>query len=169
MTLAARFAGALAAILAAAAPASAADLPTRAAARASIVEAMALRMQWATAMPSVRGDANGASFMGIMPSMAMGMMMPATARLIMRREDQTGEPVTAPAAFEIVSTRGTEAVVVRTGLTADVRLTGGAFASGSLPGRAAASIDVARGLILTSTGGPAVGGPTTLVVMVQYN
>lgn len=171
MIHAARIFGALAATLAATAPAAAAGVGAQAAAHAAVVEPMAVRMQWATAMPSVRGAADGAVFTGPMPSMAMGMMMPANARLMIQREDETGEPVTAPGNFEVVTADGRPAVIVRTGVAAVIRVSGEpALVGGSLQGRAAASIDVARGgLILASTGGEASGSPRTLVVMVQYN
>lgn len=158
------------ATLSATSPVAAADERRgQAEARAAIVEPMVVRMQWAAAMPSVRGSVDGAVFMGTMPSMAMGMMMPANARLIMRREDETGEPVTAPAAFEVVTGRRADTVVVRTGVNADIQLSEGSVVSGVLPGRSAASVDVARGLILAAAGGRAPHGAGTLVVMVQYN
>jgi hypothetical protein len=172
MTQAARILGAFAATLAAAAPATAADRSAQAAARAVIVEPMAIRMQWATAMPSVRGGANGATFSAPMPSMAMGMMMPANARLMIQQQDESGEPAaTAPGAFEVTTLRGQAVVLVRTGLTADVSVTGdGALVGGEVQGGTAASIGVARaGLILASTGGPPPESAGTLVVMVQYN
>lgn len=171
MTHVARIAGPLAAVLATAGAATAADHTAQAGARAAIVEPMALRMQWATAMPTVRGGAGVAVFAGRMPSMAMGMMMPANARLMIRREDETGEPVTAPGAFEVVANGAGQALVVRTAPDADIRVTGGeAFAGGSLAGRAAASIDVARRhLILASATDSAPAAPEALVVMVQYN
>ncbi|MBX3482263.1 hypothetical protein [Phenylobacterium sp.] len=169
MTRAVPIAGILAA-LGAAAPASAADLQAQAAARAVIVEPMAIRMQWATAMPSVRGAVDGAVFSGVMPSMAMGMMMPANARLMIQRRDETGEPATAPGAFDVTTIRNQPAVLVRTGLTADVQVGGRpTLVGGEVRSGTAASIGVARGLVLASTGGQAPGSAGTLVVMVQYN
>ena len=172
MTHAALALGALATALAASASATAADVRVaRAVAHVTITEPMAVRMQWATAMPSVRGIAEGAAFTGVMPSMAMGMMMPANARLMIQREDETGEPATAPGNFEVTTIRGRPAVLVRTGLTADLNISGDdALVGGEVQAGAAASIGVARGgLILASTGGVASASPGTLVVMVQYN
>lgn len=172
MAHAVRIFGALAASLAAAGPVTAADRSAQAAARTTIIEPMAVRMQWATAMPSVRGGADGASFSGPMPSMAMGMMMPANARLMIQREDETGEPATAPGNFDVTTIRGQTAILVRTSLTADIDITGGgALVDGEVQAGTAASIGVARGgLILASTGGGhAPGAAGTLVVMVQYN
>jgi hypothetical protein len=169
---AARILGAFAGTLAAAAPATAADRSAQANARAVIIEPMAVRMQWATAMPSVRGGVDGATFSGPMPSMAMGMMMPANARLMIQREDENGEPAaTAPGAFEVTTIRGQPAVLVRTGLTADVSISGDStLVGGEVQGGTAASIGVAQGgLILASTGPQTPVSPGTLVVMVQYN
>jgi hypothetical protein len=146
--------------LAVASPSLAAE--ARATARATIVEPMALRISWPMAMPSVQGGVTGASFLGVMPSMSMGMTMPANARLVIRREDDTGAPVTAPANFEVTQI-GPEALVVRT--TAEAPAADPqkpALAGGSLQGRAAASIEVARG--------PVAGfGRAGVQVVVQYN
>ncbi|MBL8553322.1 MAG: hypothetical protein JNL41_03515 [Phenylobacterium sp.] len=168
MTRAVPIVGIVAAL--AAAPAAAAGLQAQAGAQTVIVEPMAIRMQWATAMPSVRGAADGAVFSGAMPSMALGMMMPANARLMIQREDETGEPATAPGAFDVTTIRDQPAVLVRTGLT-DTRIGGDhALVGGEVRAGTAASIGVARGgLILASTGSQAPGSSGTLVVMVQYN
>lgn len=139
----------------------------RASARAVIVEPMSVRVSWPMAMPSVQGSLDGASFIGAMPSMSMGMTMPANARLVIRREDATGETVTAPGSFE-VSRAGNDAVILRT-TPADAppsipgaQRAGRSLAGGSLQGRAAASIEVARGPALDL-------GRRGLQVVVQYN
>jgi len=138
----------------------------RAVARASVAEPMSVRLSWPMAMPSVRGGADGASFLGVMPSMSMGMTMPANARLVIRREDDSGQPVTAPASFEVTRV-DSAAVVLRTASKADGARAGdyeaAPLAGGVLQGRAAASIEVARG--------PAAGPErlSGLQVVVQYN
>lgn len=125
-------------------------------------------MTWSLAMPSVQGGAQGAAFQGTMPSMGMGMMMPGNARLTVRREDDTGEPVTAPTNFEVVTTEGDQGLIIRTGGSADIRISSdGAIVGGSLQGGAAASIEVARGLILAANSPDLT--PRTLMVVVQYN
>ncbi|MBL8773195.1 MAG: hypothetical protein JNK30_17570 [Phenylobacterium sp.] len=146
-----------------------AERAAQATARATIIEPMVLRMQWATAMPSVRAGAEGAVFAGRMPSMSVGMMMPANARLMIQREDETGEPVTAPGAFEIVSGAG-ETVILRTSVAAGPdALDEDLVAGGALEGRMAASIDVSRGVFLASAGAEARRTPAALLVTVQYN
>ena len=146
-------------------------LPAAAAERASvpahaeIVEPATVRVNWALATPSVKGVASGAAFQGNMPSISLGLLMPANARLTVRREDETGQPVTAPSLFEVV-TEGGRDLILRTGGTAGfMSADGGALAGGSLLGGAAASIEVGRGLSLVANGPQ----PTTLLVMVQYN
>jgi len=84
--------------------------------------------------------------------MAMGMMMIP----VLRREDQTGAPVSAPTTFEIDRPRGDEAMIIRTGVTATTRVASAdMLVGGSLPGGVAASIGVAGG--------------RSLAVVVQYN
>ncbi|MEW5687764.1 MAG: hypothetical protein AB1942_22845 [Pseudomonadota bacterium] len=150
---------ALTTILAVAGPALSAE--ARAAARVVIVEPMSVRVSWPMAMPSVQGGIDGASFMGVMPSMSMGMTMPANARLVIRREDDTGETVTAPGAFEVTRV-APDTVVVRTAATASPNPRRLPLAGGSLLGRAAASIEVAQGPTLDA-------GRRGLQVVVQYN
>ncbi|PZQ64792.1 MAG: hypothetical protein DI570_03980 [Phenylobacterium zucineum] len=149
-----------AAVLAIAGPALSAE--ARAAARAVIVEPMSVRVSWPMAMPSVQGAVDGASFMGVMPSMSMGMTMPANARLVIRREDDTGETVTAPGSFEVTRTAPDTVVVRTTPATVPTATRPTPLAGGSLQGRAAASIEVARGPALDA-------GRSGLQVVVQYN
>lgn len=144
-------------------------------AHATIVEANAIRLQLPTAMPSVIGTSRGAAFLGLMPSLGFGHSIPVlagNARLIVRRVDASGAPVTAPASFEILQTGEEDAVILRTGGIAEDRFNNGDnfVVGGSLPGAAAASIDVGARLSLASdTGlGPAPGA-RMLVVLVQYN
>jgi hypothetical protein len=147
-----------AALLAAALPAVAGE-KAGAPAHAVIVDPAGVRMDWTMAMPSVKGGVSGATFQGTMPSMAMGMMMPGNARLILRPLDDTGQPVTAPTGFEV-----TAGGAVRDAEARQASLVVG----GSLPGSSAASIELGRGLTLTHTGpGPAAAAP--LVIVVQYN
>jgi len=135
-----------------------------AAAHVTIIESGAVRVNWATATPSVRaaGD-GGAAFVGAAPSTTLGMqLMPATSRLLVRREDPTGAPVTAPAAFEVVATPAGDAVIVRTasGVETSVARTG-LLVGGALQGASAASIEVARS--------PEPLPGRMLSVVVQYN
>ena len=170
MTRVASIFGGLAATFAAVLPAAAAENAS-APAHAAIVDPAGVRVNWALAQPSVRGVPVGANFIGTMPSMGIGMLMPGNARLTVRRQDETGEPVTAPTSFEVVTTQGDEALIVKTGGSAELRLTSdGAIVGGSLLGGAAASIAVARpGLTLTSNG-PGLSFETApLTVVVQYN
>lgn len=155
---------------AAAAPSVAKD---SAVANATIVEGNAVRINLAIAAPSVRGSREGAAFMGSVPSIMIGamMMIPGNARLTVRRDDDEGVPVTAPASFEVIGAEGDNALIVRTTATAEVRIPGdGVILNGVLQGGSAASIDIARGLL------PLLDGETvdtvkgaTLVVVVQYN
>ena len=156
-----------------ASPAAAAS--SRVDAHAVIVQPGAIRLQLPTAMPSVIGTARGAAFLGLMPSLGFGSSIPVlagNARLIVRRVDASGAPVTAPASFEILRTREEDAVILRTGGIAEQNFnTDDDFVvGGSLPGATAASIDVGARLSLASnTGlGPAPGA-RMLVVLVQYN
>jgi hypothetical protein len=73
-------------LLAAAHPAGAAETAS-APARADIVDPAGVRMNWAMALPSVKGDPSGATFLGTMPSYGMGMLMPGNARLMLRPRD----------------------------------------------------------------------------------
>ncbi|WP_293898889.1 hypothetical protein [Phenylobacterium sp.] len=154
--------------LLAAASAQAATVP----AHAAIVEASNVKVEWALAPPSVKAVIQGADFLGNMPSLAIGLLMPRNARLTLRREDETGATVTAPAGFVVVTTEGGDALIVRTGADAERLIARqGAIVAGSLAGRTATSIDVARGgLTLISTAGSQPPAPAaTLVVTVQYN
>ncbi|MBW8814401.1 MAG: hypothetical protein JF588_13315 [Caulobacterales bacterium] len=178
MTRAARIVGtaivaptlALALGLALALPAVAAV--ARAAAQANVVEATGVRVNWPMAMPTVQGGASGASFVGNMPSMGMAMMlMPRNSGLMVRREDATGAPVTAPNSFQVVGNQGDGALIVKTGANAEIRIgQDGAIAGGALVGGSAASIAVARGVAMRV--GDRGTGPVstdTLVIVVQYN
>lgn len=145
---------------------------TGAAANATIVEGNAISINLAIAAPSVRGSREGAAFMGSVPSMLIGMMMiPGNARLTVRRDDDEGVPVTAPASFEVIGAEGDNALIVRTTANSEVRIPGdGVILNGVLQGGSAASIDVGRGLIPLLDGETAatING-ATLVVVVQYN
>lgn len=145
--------------------------PVSARAHATIVEANIVRMNWTTALPSVQGGLSGASFTGNMPSIALGMMTPGNARLTVRRQDETGKPVTAPTVFEVISSEGDDALIVRTGSTALIRIArDGAIVGGALQGGSAASIEVGRGATPATEGDPGVPAMSkTLVVVVQYN
>lgn len=156
----ARFAS-VALALAAGAASPAAAIEAAVEARATIVEPMMVRMVWQTAMPSVRGDAGGAQFAAPIPSMSMGMMMPANGRLVVRREDETGETVTAPGAFDVTREGRTGALLVRTRL-AEFGRAPASFMGGALAGGSAASIGVGfeRPLLMSND---------SLVVLVQYN
>lgn len=151
---------------------SACAAPASADARATIVEGNGVRMNWATAASSVRGTPDGAAFVGSVPSMMMGMMMmPGNARLTVRRDDDAGVPVTAPASFEVIGTEGDNALTIRTTASSEFRVArDGVILDGALQGGTAVSIDVGRGVMPISqrnaTTGPAA---STLVVVVQYN
>jgi hypothetical protein len=150
----------IAAILCAGPPAAAAEV--RANAQVTIVEPAMLRLAWPAALPSVTGVADGARFVGRIPSMGMAMMMPANARLVIQRQDDTGQTVTAPAGFEVVSAGPERGYIVRTSYSADMlQALDGLIVGGDLPGGAAASIDVARN--------PAIRSAQALMVVVQYN
>ncbi len=160
-------------ITALALPAAAAT--SRVGAHAEIVAPGAIRLQLPTAMPSVVGTSRGAAFLGLVPSLGFGVSIPvlaSNARLIVRRVDASGAPVTAPASFEILRTGEVDAVILRTGGIAEQSFNddGNFVVGGSLLGAAAASIDVGARLTLASdTGlGPAPGA-RLLVVLVQYN
>lgn len=145
-------------LLAAAAPARAAD--ARASAQATIVDPAALRLLWPAAVPSVVGEADGARFVGRIPALGMALGMPANARLVIMRQDIAGAGLTAPRAFEVVSAGPARGYVVRTSYSRDMlRALDGLVVGGELSGEAAASIDVAPS--------PAFGDG--LVVVVQYN
>lgn len=151
---------AIATVLAAATPAAAAD--ARASAQATVLDPMMLRLVWPAALPSVTGVAEGARFVGRIPSMGMAMMMPANARLVIQREDDTGQTVTAPAGFEVVNAGPERGYIVRTSYSPEMlQALDGLIVGGELPGGAAASIDVARN--------PAVRSAHALMVVVQYN
>lgn len=141
-------------------------------AHATIVDGASVRMNWSTAMPSVRGGSNGAVFIGSSPTMMMGaMMIPGNARLTVRREDGGGALLTAPTSFEVVRTQGENALIVRTAANAEVRITNdGAIVGGAVLGASAVSIDV-NGIMSPGAGFGAAGadGRGALVVVVQYN
>ncbi|HET6971810.1 MAG TPA: hypothetical protein VFH92_11835, partial [Phenylobacterium sp.] len=127
---------------------------------------------WTMAMPSVQGGTSGASFIGSMPSMGMAMMlMPGKAGLLVRREDATGAPVTAPASFQVMRNQGDEALIVKTGPNSEIRIGDGrAIAGGALVGGSAASISVGRGVALSVDDRASTPIATdTLEIVVQYN
>jgi hypothetical protein len=155
-----RPAAVIAAVSAFAPPAMAAE--ARADATATILDPAALRLVWPAALPSVTGANNGARFVGRIPSMGMAMMMPANARLVIQRQDDTGLTQTAPEAFQVVSAGPGRGYIVRTSHNADtLRSLDGLIVGGGLTGGAAASIDVARN--------PGVVSAQALMVVVQYN
>jgi hypothetical protein len=166
MTRAAFLSASLAIALAAAAPCAAGEVAT-ARAQATIVEPANILVNWALAQPTVQGIVQGAEFVGTMPALGIGLTIPGNARLIIRREDDTGAPVTAPGAFEVTSI-GHQALLIRTGGGRFGSVTPRTIAGGELLGGTAASIDVARGLILADDH-PGLAAPQTLVVVVQYN
>jgi hypothetical protein len=170
MTRAASIAAAALAGVALAQPAAAAEARTTA--QATIVDAAGVRVNWPMAMPSVQGGASGASFIGNMPSMGMAMMlMPRNSGLMVRREDATGAPVTAPGSFQVVGNQGDGTLIVKTGANSEIRIDGGgAIAGGALVGGAAASIAVGRGVAMSV--GDRLKAPVatdTVVIVVQYN
>jgi hypothetical protein len=172
MTRVASIVGLAAAALAAATSAAVAGpVGASAGARATIIDSAGVRVSWSLAMPSTRRVDAGAAFIGTAPSVALGMSMPANARLMLRRQDDTGQPVTAPTGFQVTTQRGDEALTIRTGADAEFSIAEeGSIASGVLKGASAASIEVGRGLILASYGGPDLPTPASaLVVVVQYN
>lgn len=151
----------IAATLLIAGPALAAPVNARADAQARILDPAALRLVWPAALPSVTGAADGARFVGRMPSMSMAMSMPANARLIMRQPDDPDAIVTAPAGFEVVSAGPGRGYIVRTSYSPSaLQALDGVLLGGELPGGSAASLDVAEA--------PAIAGRALLVV-VQYN
>jgi hypothetical protein len=150
----------IATVLAAGLPASAAEV--RAEAQVTILDPAMLRLIWPAALPSVTGTVDGARFVGRIPSMGMAMMMPANARLVIQRLDETGLTVTAPAGFEVVSAGPDRGYIVRTTYSPDaLQALDGLIVGGDLTGSAAASIDVGRSPAIAAAGG--------LVVVVQYN
>ncbi|WP_293677259.1 hypothetical protein [uncultured Phenylobacterium sp.] len=159
--------GALATSLSAFATAAVAEVAS-APARASIIDPPGVAVNWALAMPSVRGIAAGASFQGTLPSISLGMMMPGNAALLVRREDQAGLPVTAPASFE-VSAQDDQGLTLRTGGADLTHDRPGTLVGGALLDRAAASIEVGKGLALASHGPRSAAQPGFLMVVVQYN
>src|SRR5688500_4224290 len=100
-------------------PAAAAEV--RANAQATIVAPAMLRIAWPAALPSVTGVADGARFVGRIPSMGMAMMMPANARLVIQRQDDSGQTVTAPAVFEVENAGAERRYIVPTGYLRDPR------------------------------------------------
>jgi hypothetical protein len=153
--------------MAAASPCAAAVVAA-APAHAVIVDPATVQVNWALAQPSIQGITQGATFVGTMPALGLGLTLPGHAQLIIRREDDTGAPVTAPGVFE-VTTGGPEALVIRTGGGASLRpISVRTVAGGELLGGKAASIDVARG-VLRAPDAPGLPAPQTLVVVVQYN
>jgi len=158
-------------IVALAASQSAAAATAGAPAQATIVDPANVRLMWALSAPSVRRSDTGADFIGNAPSLAVGLTMPRNAQLILRRQDAAGGPVTAPTGFQVISTEGDEALTIRTGADTEFSMSdAGAIVGGALQGGSAASIEVARGVILASYGGPDLRTPeAALVVVVQYN
>ena len=156
-------------VVALALPAAAAS--GRVGAQANIVDRGAVRLQLPTAMPSVVGTNRGAAFLGLVPSLGFGNSIPvlaSNARLIVRRVDASGAPVTAPTSFEILRTGEVNAVILRTGGIAEHTAFEDNFVvGGTLLGGAAASIDVGARLTLASETGS--GMARMLVVLVQYN
>ncbi|MDZ4373519.1 MAG: hypothetical protein U1C74_19135 [Phenylobacterium sp.] len=153
-------------VLVFAAGSSAAAGESAAPARATIVDPMMLRLAWPTAMPNVSeatGGLDGARFTGEIPSMGMANAMPANARLVIRRIDDTGATVTAPVGFQVVTGGPRQGLVIRTG-TADLaaRRTDRLIVGGALAGGTAASIGVGQGPDLAVA-------RSTLAVVVQYN
>jgi hypothetical protein len=146
-----------------ASPAAAAE--STVAARAEIVDPAALRLAWPTAMPNVTQateGVEGAQFTGDIPAIGMAMTLPANARLVIRRVDDTGGVVTAPTGFQVSAGDG-HGLVVRTASSANSSArTERLIVNGALAGRSAASIGVARGAELAAN-------DTTLAVVVQYN
>ena len=140
-------------------------------AHATIVDPANVRLIWALSAPSVRRSDTGADFIGNAPSLAVGLTMPRNAQLVLRRQDAAGGPVTAPTGFQVISTQGDDALTLRTGSDTEFSMSDdGAIVGGALQGGSAASIEVARGLILASYGGPDLATPeAALVVVVQYN
>lgn len=144
---------------AAALPGSAAE---QAAAHATVVDATNIRMSWFTAMPSVRADAAGAAFSGDAPSMGMARMVSEPGAVVVRRQDDTGAPITAPTTFEVVTGQGEDALIVKTGASSELHIrSDGAIVGGAITGDNAASIEVTR-----AAEGQA---GAALVVTVQYN
>jgi hypothetical protein len=166
MTRAASIFAGFAVTMAAASPCAAANVAA-APAHAAIVDPATLQVNWALAQPTVQGIPQGAAFVGTMPALGLGLTLPGQARLIIRREDDTGAPVTAPGAFEVAG--GNDALIIRTSGGATLGPVGPrTIAGGELIGGKAASIDVARGLI-RAPDAPGLPAPQTLVVVVQYN
>jgi hypothetical protein len=150
----------IATVLAAGLPAGAAEV--RAEAQATILDPAMLHLIWPSALPSVTGTVDGARFVGRIPSMGMALMMPANARLVIQRLDETGLTMTAPAGFEVVSAGPDRGYIVRTTYSPDaLQALDGLIVGGDLTGAAAASIDVGRR--------PAIAAADALVVVVQYN
>ena len=166
MTRAASIFAGFAVTMAVALPCAAAEAAS-APAHAVIVDPATLQVNWALAQPSVQGELQGATFVGTMPALGLGLTVPGHAQLIIRREDDTGAPVTAPGAFD-VATGGPESLIIRTSGGGNLRpITPRTIAGGELLGGKAASIDVARGVI--GEPDPGLPAPQTLIVVVQYN
>ena len=168
MTRAALIIIAGAAALAAAQPAAA--VTATAGAQATIVDPANIRVLWALAPPTVRRTDTGADFVGNAPSLAVGLSLPRNAQLQLRL-DAPGGLLTAPTGFQVTRSQDGEALTLRMGLDTEFSMAEeGAIAGGSLNGGSAASIEVAQGLILVSSGGPSLPTPeAALVVVVQYN
>ena len=148
------------AILFAGLPAAAAEV--RAGAQATIDAPAMLRLVWPAALPTVTGVAEGARFVGRMPSMGMAMTMPANARLVIQRADSPSRAMTAPAGFEVINAGPERGYIVRTSYSADaLHALDGLIVGGDLPGDTAASIDVGRN--------PGAASAAALAVVVQYN
>ena len=166
MSRAASIFGGLAVTMAAALPATGANVAA-APAHVAIVDPATVQVNWALAQPSTQGALQGATFIGSMPAIGLGLLLPGHARLIIRREDVLGGPVTAPGSFE-VTTGGRESLIIRTGGATLGPVSPRTLAGGELIGGKAASIDVARGLVGDGDMSD-LPGPQTLIVVVQYN
>ncbi|MBU1378100.1 MAG: hypothetical protein KKE02_02140 [Alphaproteobacteria bacterium] len=163
MGRAAYIVGAVLLALAGAGPATAAT--ATATARVTIIEGNVVRINWTMGMPSVQVGGGGAAFVGAVPSTVLGMrMMPTGGRLMVRRRDPSGSPMTAPTSFEVVRAGGEDAVIVTTANDTETTIARDrVIVGGALQGAAAASIEVARGVA------PEPASAQTLVVVVQYN
>ena len=152
----------LAGVLATSFPAAAAEVSVGA--QATILDPASLRVSWVAGMPTVTEDIDGARFVGRFPSLGLGTTLPANARLVILRVDDSGRTVTAPASFEVASAGRGQGLIVRTSSRPDADALAsldGLIVGGDLPGGSAASIDVARG--------PSAASADTLMVVVQYN
>ena len=171
MPRAAILVGACIAILASA-PALAAPATARATAQATIINPAGVRMNWAMAMPSVRGSSSGAAFAGNAPTMSMSTgMVVRNESLTIQREDGGAAAATAPSSFTVTRLDETETMLLRTSASDAFAATGeGVVMGGQLVGGAAASIDVGgRAWLASAQGSQGAPAGQLLVVVVQYN